>query len=97
MSESGTIAPIHLTDVIYPIMARVCDVSGKRTISGYHVSKANNKVKRKFYPNLQKKRFYVAEEDRWIELKVSTSSLRTISKKGIYAVLQEMRAQGKKI
>lgn len=78
-------------------MARVCDVTGKKTISGNHVSKSNNKVRRKFYPNLQKKRFYVAEEDRWVELKVSTSALRTISKKGIYAVLKEMRAEGKNV
>jgi large subunit ribosomal protein L28 len=78
-------------------MARVCEVSGKRTITGNHVSKANNKVRRKFFPNLQKKRFFVVEEDRWIELKVSTSSLRTINKKGIYAVLQDMRARGIKI
>lgn len=78
-------------------MARVCEVTGKRTITGNNVSKANNKVKRKFYPNLQKKRFYVAEEDRWIELKVSTSAMRTISKKGIYAIIKEMRARGEKI
>ena len=78
-------------------MARVCDVTGKRTISGNHVSKANNKVRRKFYPNLQKKRFYIAEEDKWITLKVSTSALRTISKRGIYAVVKEMRANGTKI
>ena len=78
-------------------MARVCEVTGKRTISGNNVSKANNKVRRKFYPNLQKKRFYIAEEDKWITLKVSTSALRTISKKGIYAVVKEMRANGAKI
>lgn len=78
-------------------MARVCDVTGKKTISGNHVSKANNKVKRRFYPNLHKKRFYVPEEDRWITLKVSSSALRTIDKKGIYAVIQEMRAEGKKV
>ncbi|MEO1383167.1 MAG: 50S ribosomal protein L28, partial [Bacteroidota bacterium] len=47
-------------------MARVCDVTGKRTAVGNNVSKANNKTKRKFYPNLQKKRFYLPEEDRWI-------------------------------
>ena len=78
-------------------MARVCEVTGKRTASGNHVSKANNKVKRKFYPNLHKKRFYVPEEDRWVTLKLSSTALRTIDKKGIYAVLQEMRAQGIKV
>lgn len=75
-------------------MARVCEVTGKRPISGNHVSKANNKVKRKFKPNLHKKRFYIPEEDRWITLKVSSAGLRTISKKGISAVLKEMKAKG---
>lgn len=78
-------------------MARVCEVTGKRTASGNHVSKANNKVKRKFYPNLHKKRFYVPEEDLWVTLKLSSTALRTIDKKGIYAVLQEMRAKGIKV
>ena len=78
-------------------MARVCEVSGKKTIFGNNVSKANNKTRRKFYPNLHKKRFYVAEEDRYITLKVSSHALRTISKKGIYAVIKEMRANGVKV
>ena len=78
-------------------MPRVCQVTGKRTISGNHVSKAHNKVKRQFRPNLQKKRFYIAEEDRWVTLRVSTSALRTISKKGVYAVVKEMRAKGIKV
>ncbi len=78
-------------------MARVCEVTGKRPLSGHHVSKSNNKVKRKFYPNLQKKRFYLPEEDRWITLKLSTSALRTINKKGITAVVKDMRAKGIKI
>ncbi len=78
-------------------MARVCDVTGKRTITGNHVSKANNKVRRKFYPNLQKKRFYLAEEDRWIELKVSAAGMRNITKRGLYAVVKEMRARGQKV
>lgn len=78
-------------------MARVCDVTGKRPLSGNHVSKSNNKVKRKFYPNLIKKRFYLPEEDRWITLKIAASTLRTINKRGITAVVKDMRAQGKKI
>ena len=78
-------------------MPRVCQVTGKRTISGNYVSKAHNKVKRQFRPNLQKKRFYIAEEDRWVTLRVSTSALRTISKKGVYAVVKEMRAKGIKV
>lgn len=76
------------------IMARVCQVTGKRTISGNHVSKAHNKVKRRFYPNLQKKRFYIPEEDRWITLKVSTKGIKIINKKGISAVLKDLRAKG---
>lgn len=78
-------------------MARVCQVTGKKTISGNHVSKSNNKVKRKFYPNLFKKRFYLPEEDRWISLKVSAKGMRDINKKGITAVVKEMRARGEKV
>lgn len=78
-------------------MARVCEVTGKRTISGNNVSKANNRTRRKFYPNLQKKRFYLPEEDRWITLKLTTNAIRTINKKGITAVVKEMRAEGKKV
>ena len=75
-------------------MARVCDITGKKPLSGNHVSKANNKRRRKFNPNLQKKRFYLPEEDRWITLKVSTKALRTINKKGITAVLKELKQEG---
>jgi len=75
-------------------MARVCDLTGKRPRVGNNVSHANNKTKRKFYPNLQKKRFYIPEEDAWITLKVSTSALRTISKNGISAVLKKAVEQG---
>lgn len=79
---------------IYRIMAKVCQISGKRPIVGNNVSKANNKTKRKFFPNLQKKRFYLPEEDRWVTIKVSASTLRTINKKGISAVLKEAREKG---
>ncbi|MBA9079345.1 large subunit ribosomal protein L28 [Rufibacter quisquiliarum] len=58
------------------------------------MSHANNKTKRRFYPNLQKKRFYIPEEDAWVTLKVSTSALRTISKNGINAVLKKAKEQG---
>lgn len=75
-------------------MSRVCDITGKRPRVGNNVSHANNKSKRKFYPNLHKKRFYIPEEDRWITLKVSTSVLRTINKKGITAVLKKARENG---
>lgn len=75
-------------------MARVCQISGKRPRVGNNVSKANNKTKRKFYPNLQRKRFYLPDEDRWVTIRVSTSTLRTINKNGISAVLKEARAKG---
>jgi large subunit ribosomal protein L28 len=75
-------------------MARVCDITGKRPRVGNNVSHANNKTKRKFYPNLQKKRFYIPEEDAWVTLKVSTSAIRTINKNGISAVLKKAVEQG---
>ena len=75
-------------------MARVCEITGKRTQVGNNVSHANNKTKRKFYPNLQKKKFFVPEEGKWITLKISTSAIKTINKKGISAVLKEARANG---
>ena len=75
-------------------MSRVCEITGKKPQVGNNVSHAKNKTKRKFYPNLQKKRFYIPEEDKWVTLKVSTSALRTINKKGITAVLKEARKKG---
>jgi large subunit ribosomal protein L28 len=75
-------------------MARVCQITGKRTQVGNNVSHANNKSKRKFYPNLQTKRFFFAEENRWITLKVSTTAIRTINKKGLSVVLKEAKAEG---
>ncbi len=76
-------------------MSRVCELTGKGPISGNKVSHANNRTKRKFYPNLKTKKFYIPEEDEWITLKVSTSALRTINKKGIYAYLQELEKEYK--
>ena len=75
-------------------MSRVCEITGKRPQVGNNVSHANNRTKRKFYPNLQKKRFYIPEEDKWITIKVSTSAMRTINKNGITAVLREARKNG---
>ena len=72
-------------------MAKVCQISGKRPRVGNNVSKSNNKTKRKIFPNLQKKRFYLPQEDRWVTIKVSTSTLRTINKRGITSVLKEAR------
>ena len=78
-------------------MSKVCDITGKRVRSGNNVSKANNKTKRKFFPNLHKKRFYIPEQDTWITLKVSSTALRTINKNGINAVLRKARANGNKL
>ena len=75
-------------------MSRVCQITGKRPRVGNNVSHANNKTKRRFLPNLHKKRFYIPEEDKWITLKVSTTALRTINKNGISAVLKEAKANG---
>jgi large subunit ribosomal protein L28 len=75
-------------------MARVCQITGKRPQVGNNVSHANNKSKRKFYPNLHKKRFFIPEEDKWITLKVSANAIKTINKKGISAVLKEAKAKG---
>ncbi|MCP4520648.1 MAG: 50S ribosomal protein L28 [Cytophagales bacterium] len=75
-------------------MARVCQITGKRPRVGNNVSHANNKTKRRFLPNLHKKRFYIPEEDKWITLKVSTTALRTINKNGISAVLKKAKEQG---
>jgi len=78
-------------------MARVCQVTGKKPIVGNKVSHSNIKTKRRFLPNLQTKRFYFVEEDRWISLKVSSDAIRTISKNGLASVVKEMRATGAKI
>ncbi|HLU17834.1 MAG TPA: 50S ribosomal protein L28 [Edaphocola sp.] len=75
-------------------MARVCQVTGKKPITGHKVSFSNKKSKRRFLPNLQKKRFYLAEEDRWVTLKVSSDAIRTINKKGLMAVVKDLRAKG---
>ena len=78
-------------------MARVCQVTGKVPIGGNKVSHSNIKTKRRFLPNLQKKRYFLAEEDKWITLKLSTEGIRTINKNGLYAVVKKMREQGQHI
>jgi large subunit ribosomal protein L28 len=75
-------------------MARVCDISGKRPMAGNNVSHANNKRKRKFLPNLHKKKFYFPEEDRWVTLKVTSSMIKTINKNGLSAVLKKAKENG---
>ena len=76
-------------------MSRVCELTGKKALKGNHVSHSNVKTKRRFYPNLHTKRFFIPEENRWITLKVSTSALRTINKKGISACLKDFEKNGK--
>lgn len=75
-------------------MARICQVTGKKPLVGNNVSHANNRTKRKFYPNLQKKRFYIPEEGRWITLKVSAAGIKTINKNGLTATLKKAQKQG---
>ena len=75
-------------------MSRVCQITGKKVVAGNNVSHSNKKTKRKLYPNLQTKKFYIPEEDKWITLEVSTAAIRNINKKGISAVLAEAKAQG---
>ncbi len=78
-------------------MARVCEVTGKKPMSGHNVSHANNKNKRRFLPNLQNRKFWVESENRWVSLRLSNAALRTIDKNGIDAVLAKMRLEGKNI
>jgi len=75
-------------------MSRVCQLTGKRVMVGNNVSHSNQKTKRKFYPNLVKKKFYLPEEKKFLTLRVSTSALRTINKNGITACVKEARAKG---
>ncbi|HNE58829.1 MAG TPA: 50S ribosomal protein L28 [Nitrosomonas sp.] len=75
-------------------MARVCEVTGKKPMTGHHVSHANNKTKRRFLPNLQRRRFWVESEKRWVTLRLTNAGLRTIDKNGIDAVLTKIRARG---
>ena len=72
-------------------MARVCEITGKKVMTGNNVSHSNRKTKRKFYPNLLTKKFFVPETNEWITMKVSAAGLRIINKKGIAAVLKEMK------
>jgi large subunit ribosomal protein L28 len=75
-------------------MSKVCQLTGKRPITGNHVSHSNRKTKRRFLPNLQKKRFYVPEVDKWVTLKLTTKAIRNINKLGIYAYLKRLEREG---
>ena len=78
-------------------MSRVCDVTGKRPLTGNNVSHANNKTKRRFLPNLHRQRFWLEGEKRWVRLRVSRQGLRIIDKLGIEQVINNLRAEGTKI
>jgi large subunit ribosomal protein L28 len=75
-------------------MSKICQVTGKKAIVGNNVSHSKRRTKRKFYPNLFVKRYYLPEEDRWISLKVSTSGIRLINKNGLTAVLKKAKEKG---
>ncbi|QEP43113.1 50S ribosomal protein L28 [Ectothiorhodospiraceae bacterium BW-2] len=78
-------------------MSKVCQVTGKRPITGNNVSHAHNKTKRRFLPNLHTHRFWVESEKRWVKLKLSAKGMRIIDKKGIETVLADMRGRGIKV
>lgn len=78
-------------------MARVCQVTGKRPMTGNNVSHANNKTKRRFLPNIHFRRFWVENENRFVRLKISNAGLRLIDKYGIQAILDKLRAKGEKV
>ena len=78
-------------------MSRVCQVTGKRPMSGNNVSHAHNKTRRRFLPNLHSHRFWVESEDRWVTLKVSSNGMRIIDKNGIDTVLADIRKRCEKV
>ena len=77
-------------------MSRVCQVTGKKPVSGNNVSHANNRTRRRFLPNLHSHKFWVESENRWVKLRVSTKGMRIIDKNGIDVVIADMRKRGEK-
>lgn len=75
-------------------MSRICQLTGKSVMVGNNVSRSNRKTKRRFFPNLITKKFFIPEEDRYVTLKISTSALRTINKKGLVACLKVAKQKG---
>jgi large subunit ribosomal protein L28 len=75
-------------------MARICEITGKKKMVGNNVSHSNRRTKRKFYPNLLKKKLFLEEENRWVTLKVSAAGLRTINKKGLMSALKDAESKG---
>ena len=85
---------VFVHHIIQKEMSKVCQILGKKTITGNHVSHSNIKTKRKFKPNLQKKKFFIPEENRWVTLKVSAKGIRHINKNGITASLIKALEKG---
>lgn len=77
-------------------MSRVCQVTGKKPVSGNNVSHANNRTRRRFLPNLHTHRFWLESENRWVKLRISTKGMRIIDKNGIDAVVADLRKRGVK-
>jgi len=75
-------------------MSKVCQLTGKRPITGNNVSHSNRKTKRRFIPNIQSKRYFIPELEKWVTLKLSTKAMRNINKLGIYEYLQKLEKQG---
>ncbi len=75
-------------------MSKVCQLTGKRPISGNNVSHSNRKTKRRFLPNLQKKRFFVPETGEWVTLRITTAAIRNINKLGVHAYMQKQAKKG---
>ncbi len=90
----NTRALLHLTLKNKRVMPKVCDLTGKKPITGNHVSHSNRKTKRRFLPNLQTKKFFMPETGEWITLKVSASAIRTISKLGLYSYIKKLEKKG---
>ena len=78
-------------------MSKVCQVTGKRPMTGNNVSHAHNKTRRRYMPNLHEHRFWVPAESRWVKLRVSSAGMRTIDKLGIESVLADLRKRGEKV
>jgi large subunit ribosomal protein L28 len=93
-TNQPTAASLISTNLWSVAMARVCQVTGKRPMSGNNVSHANNKTKRRFLPNLQYRRFWLENENRWVRLRISCAALRLIDKVGIEQVVADLRARG---
>jgi len=78
-------------------MSRVCQITGKKPVTGNTVSHANNRKRRRFLPNLHTQRFWLEGEKRWVSLRLSANALRTVEKNGIEAVVAKLRAAGEHI